>query len=211
MTDFSGLLDGYHRFRQGDWQRQRERWEKLARGQSPRVMVIGCSDSRIDPAQVFDSGPGEMFVVRNVANLVPPFEVDDMHHGVSAALEFAVTQLEVREIIVLGHGQCGGVAASLTRKFADKPPGEGGFIARWMDMLDGPRDRIATELGDGPDAVRALEMECVKVSLTNLRTFPFVPPREAAGSLRLIGAYFAIADGILHIMDDADGTFSPAT
>jgi carbonic anhydrase len=210
MVDFSELLEGYSRFRQGDWQRQRARWERLAQGQSPKVMVIGCSDSRIDPAQVFDSGPGEMFVVRNVANLVPPFEMDEGHHGVSAALEFAVTQLEVREIIVLGHGQCGGVAASLSNRFLDKPAGEGGFIARWIDILDPARDRIAAELGDGPEAVRALELECVKVSLANLRTFPFVQPREAAGSLKLIGAYFAIADGILHVLDEETGAFSPA-
>ena len=210
MVDFSELLQGYGRFRQGDWQKQRARWEQLAQGQSPKVMVIGCSDSRIDPAQLFDAGPGEMFVVRNVANLVPPFEVDGLHHGVSAALEFAVTQLQVREIIVLGHGQCGGVAASLSGRFADKPAGEGGFIAKWMDMLDGPRARIAAELGDGPEAVRALELECVKVSLANLRSFPFVAPREAEGSLKLVGAYFAIADGILHVLDETDGAFHAA-
>jgi carbonic anhydrase len=210
MVEFSELLEGYSRFRQGDWQKQRDRWARLAEGQSPRVMVIGCSDSRIDPAQVFDSGPGEMFVVRNVANLVPPFEVDGLHHGVSAALEFAVTQLEVREIIVLGHGQCGGVAASLSRRFADKPPGEGGFIARWMDMLDAARDRISEELGEGPEAIYALEQECVRVSLTNLRSFPFVAPREADGRLKLIGAYFAIRDGILHVLDEPSGQFHPA-
>jgi carbonic anhydrase len=210
MTDFADLTDGYRRFRQGDWQRQRARWGQLAEGQSPQVMVIGCSDSRIDPAQVFDAGPGEMFVVRNVANLVPPFELGGFRHGVSAALEFAVTQLGVREIVVMGHGQCGGVAASLTRRFVDKPPGEGGFIAHWMDMLDPARDRIEAELGHGPEAVRALELECVRVSLANLRTFPFVPPREEEGSLRLIGAYFSIADGILHVLDAATNEFAPA-
>ncbi|MDB5689234.1 MAG: carbonate dehydratase [Sphingomonas bacterium] len=210
MVDFSGLLEGYNRFRQGDWQKQRARWERLAKGQSPQVMVIGCSDSRIDPSQVFDSGPGEMFVVRNVANLVPPFEIEGLHHGVSAALEFAVTQLQVREIVVLGHGQCGGVAASLSRRFADKPAGEGGFIGRWVEMLDAARDRITAQLGSGPEAVHALELECVKVSLANLRTFPFVVPREADGSLKLIGAYFTVADGILHVLDEADGEFRPA-
>jgi carbonic anhydrase len=210
MTNFADLTNGYRRFRHGDWQRQRARWEQLAEGQSPQVMVIGCSDSRIDPAQVFDAGPGEMFVVRNVANLVPPFELGGLRHGVSAALEFAVTQLQVREIVVMGHGQCGGVAASLTRRFADKPPGEGGFIAHWMDMLDTARDRIEAELGHGPEAVRALELECVRVSLANLRTFPFVPPREADGLLRLIGAYFSIADGVLHVLDADTNEFAPA-
>lgn len=210
MTDFSDLIDGYHRFRDGDWRRQRERWEKLAEGQSPQVMVIACSDSRIDPSVVFDARPGEMFVVRNVANLVPPFELGGLRHGVSAALEFAVTQLNVREIIVLGHGQCGGVSACLSRKFEDKAPGEGGFISRWMEMLDSARDRIVAELGEGPAAVRELELECVRVSLANLRTFPFVAPREAEGQVRLIGAYFAIVDGILHVLDETDDQFRPA-
>ena len=210
MTNFADLVSGYRRFREGDWRRQRERWEQLASGQNPQVMVIACSDSRIDPSIVFDAGPGEMFVVRNVANLVPPFELGGLRHGVSAALEFAVTQLNVREIIVLGHGQCGGVGAALSRRFVDKAPGEGGFIARWMEMLDEARDRIEAELGDGPAAVRALELECVKVSLANLRTFPCIPPREADGSLRLIGAYFAIVDGVLHVMDEESGEFAPA-
>ena len=209
MTDFSDLIAGYHRFRDGDWRRQRERWEKLAEGQNPQVMVIACSDSRIDPSAIFDARPGEMFVVRNVANLGPPFELGGLRHGVSAALEFAVTQLNVGEIIVLGHGQCGGVAAALSRRFADKAPGEGGFIARWMAMLEPARDRIAAELGTGPEAVRALELECVKLSLANLRTFPCIPPREADGTLKLIGAYFAIVDGVLHVLDEADGGFRP--
>ena len=209
MSDFADLIEGYRRFREGDWRRQRERWEKLAKGQSPQVMVVACSDSRIDPSVVFDSRPGEMFVVRNVANLVPPFELGGLRHGVSAALEFAVTQLNVREIIVLGHGQCGGVSASLSRRFDDKPPGEGGFIARWIEMLEPARDRIEAELGQGPEAVRALELECVRVSLANLRTFPCIPPREADGSLKLIGAYFAISDGVLHVLDEASGAFEP--
>jgi carbonic anhydrase len=210
MTDFADMITGYRRFRQGDWRRQRERWEELAEGQSPQVMVIACSDSRIDPSIVFDAGPGEMFVVRNVANLVPPFELGGFRHGVSAALEFAVTQLRVRQVIVMGHGQCGGVSASLSRRFQDKPPGEGGFIARWMQMLEPARDRIEAELGTGPEAIRALELECVRVSLANLRTFPCIEQAEADGSLQLIGAYFAIVDGILHVLNEADGEFSPA-
>ena len=210
MTDFADMITGYRRFRQGDWRRQRERWEQLAEGQSPQVMVIACSDSRIDPSIVFDAGPGEMFVVRNVANLVPPFELGGFRHGVSAALEFAVTQLRVRQVIVMGHGQCGGVSASLSRRFQDKPPGEGGFIARWMQMLEPARDRIEAELGTGPEAIHALELECVRVSLANLRTFPCIQEAEADGGLQLIGAYFAIVDGVLHVLDEADGEFSPA-
>jgi carbonic anhydrase len=208
--DFEELLAGYHRFREGGWENQRERWTRLAQGQSPRIMVIACSDSRVDPAQIFDVSPGEIFVVRNVANLVPPFETSEGHHGVSAALEFAVTQLKVPEVVVLGHGACGGVRASLDHAFEGQPPGRGGFIATWMDLIGEARDGIVAELGQGPEAVHALELECVKVSIANLRSFPCVREREAAGKLRLRGAYFAIADGILHLLDEASGTFAPA-
>ena len=209
MAGFDTLLSGYHRFRDTGWRSQRARWAELSEGQSPRAMVIACSDSRVDPAQIFDTSPGEIFVVRNVANLVPPFELDGQRHGVSAALEFAVTQLEVTDIIVLGHGACGGVSAALSRRFEGKPPGAGGFIAHWVDMLDEARDRIVSELGTGPEAVRALELETVRVSIANLRTFPCIPEREAEGKLKLHGAYFAIADGLLHIMDESGG-FRPA-
>lgn len=209
MPDFKKLVDGYHRFRTTDWPRERARWEELTEGQSPAVMVISCSDSRVDPAQVFNTSPGEIFVVRNVANLVPPFEDDAARHGVSAAVEFAVTQLNVRQIVVLGHGSCGGVGAALTQSFSGRKPGDGGFIAHWVDLLDDARGRIIAEHGTGAAAAHALELETVRVSIANLRTFPFIPPREADGRLILRGAYFAIADGVLHVMDDK-GDFSPA-
>jgi len=208
-ASFDDLIDGYRRFRKQDWSRQRARWSELAEGQSPKVMVIACSDSRVDPAQIFDVSPGEIFVVRNVANLVPPFETTPGLHGVSAALEFAVTQLNVSEVIVMGHGACGGVKAALTQPFAGAPPGQGGFIANWMSQLDEARERVVAEHGTGAEATHALELECVRVSLRNLRTFPCIPVREAAGSLRLRGAYFAIADGLLHLHDEASDSFSP--
>jgi carbonic anhydrase len=210
MVDFNDLINGYRRFRQQGWQRERERWARLAEGQTPKVMVIACSDSRVDPATIFDTSPGEMFVVRNIANLVPPFEIGGGRHGVSAALEFAVTQLEVPEIVVMGHGQCGGVDAALSRRFEHAPPGEGGFIAHWIDLLDEARDKIVHEHGDGAVATRALEEETVRVSLENLRTFPTIAERERAGKLTLHGAYFAIAEGTLHLLDEATGSFSPA-
>lgn len=210
MTDFTALLDGYRRFREAGWRSQRDRWTRLAEGQSPRVMVIACSDSRVDPATIFDTSPGEIFAVRNVANLVPPYEGGGGRHGVSAALEFAVTQLEVPEIVVLGHGQCGGVNAALSRRFEHAPPGAGGFIAHWIDLLDEARDRVTEALGSGDEAVRALELETVRVSLRNLRSFPWISEREGAGRLRLHGAYFAIADGRLHLLDQASGEFAPA-
>ena len=209
MPEFQKLVDGYHRFRSTDWPRERARWEELTEGQSPAVMVISCSDSRVDPAQVFDTSPGEIFVVRNVANLVPPFEEDAAWHGVSAAVEFAVTQLDVRQIVVLGHGSCGGVSAALSQRFSGRRPGDGGFIAHWVDLLDEARDRIVAAHGTGPEAAHALELETVRVSIANLRSFPFVRPREADGRLILRGAYFAIADGVLHVMGQ-DGAFAAA-
>ena len=209
MTDFSDLVAGYGRFRATGWAEERDRWVELAQGQSPKIMVIACSDSRSDPAMVFDTSPGEIFVVRNVANLVPPFETGGGRHGVSAALEFAVTQLKVEEIVVMGHGSCGGVHASLTGSFADAPTGEGGFIAHWIDLLDDARDRIVAAHGTGPEAVHALELETVRVSIANLRTFPFVQRAEAAGSLALRGAWFSIKKGVLWVMGE-DGNFTPA-
>lgn len=210
MTDFSGLLDGYRRFKATGWQQQRERWSELAEGQSPRLMVIACSDSRVDPTVIFDTSPGEIFMVRNVANMVPPFETAPGHHGVSAALEFAVTQLEIPEIVVLGHQSCGGCAAALTQRFENKAKGEGGFIADWMSLLDEARERVVAEHGKGQEAARALEFEAVKVSIANLRTFPCIPVRERAGRLRIHGAYFAVATGVLHILDEDSGAFAPA-
>lgn len=212
MTDFDDLLDGYRRFRTGPYAAQRARFDKLAiQGQAPQVMVIACSDSRVDPTMIFDSGPGEMFVVRNVANLVPPFEEGGGRHGVSAALEFAVTQLEVSEIVVLGHGGCGGVKASLSGAFKDARPGEGGFIAHWIDLLDEEREKVvaAAALHPDLDAHRALEQAAVRVSIRNLRTFPGIAAREAEGRLTLRGAYFAISDGILHLLNPESGRFGP--
>ena len=137
MTD--RMIEGYRAFREKEWVRERARWEELASGQSPRTMIVACSDSRVDPTIIFQAVPGEMFVVRNVAALVPPFEVGGGRHGVSAALEFAVTQLEVAEIMVMGHGACGGCAAALSRTFEHARAGEGGFIAHWIDLLDEAR------------------------------------------------------------------------
>ena len=210
MSSFDDLLAGYHRFRNDGWQTQRDRWSELAEGQSPDTLVLACSDSRVDPAQIFDVSPGTIFVVRNVANLVPPFERDTSRHGVSAAVEFAVTQIPVSEIIVLGHEFCGGCKASMSQAFAGKAPGEGGFLGHWVDMLDDAREGVIASHGEGTDAERALEREAVKVSLANLRTFPFVTDAEAAGRLRLRGAWFGIREGQLQLLDEASGRFKPA-
>ena len=210
MSDINTLLDGYRRFRANGWAPQRARWEQLAAGQSPKVMIIACSDSRVDPSQIFDTSPGEMFVVRNVANLVPPFETDGGYHGVSAALEFAVTQLQVEDIVVMGHGFCGGCAAALTGQFEGASHGEGHFIGHWIHMLDEARQRVRERHPEPLDrtAFADMEMEGVRVSLANLRTFPWVRQREEAGSLKLHGAFFAISDGVLHLLDEASGGFS---
>lgn len=209
MTHFTDLVDGYRRFRTADYRRQHERWVQLAEGQSPKVMVIACSDSRVEPAQIFDTLPGEIFVVRNVANLVPPFENDGGRHGVSAALEFAVTKLNVEEVVVMGHGMCGGAHAALTEMFHDAAPGDGGFVHAWVSLLDAARDRVKAKYGTGPEAAREMELETVRTSIANLRTFPFIPEREADGRLTIHGAYFAIRDGVLHVMDES-GQFAPA-
>lgn len=210
MKTYTDMLAGYERFRDGDWQNQRERWAELAEGQSPQVMVISCSDSRVDPAQIFDLAPGEIFVVRNVAALVPPYETSPGQHGVSAALEFAVQFLKVKQIVVMGHGLCGGCQAALTRSLHDNPAGEGGFVANWVSLLDEVSAPIAERLGTtGRKAELEMELAAVKVSLTNLLTFPFVTEKVESGELNLSGAHFAISDGILRLLDPETGEFAP--
>ncbi|WP_324827362.1 carbonic anhydrase [Qipengyuania zhejiangensis] len=212
MPEFAHLLEGYRRFRDDGYPQQRERYDHLvAEGQDPKVMIIGCSDSRVDPAQIFDVDPGQIFVVRNVAALVPPFETTPGLHGVSAALEFAVQFLKVRQIVVMGHGMCGGCKAALTRDLHGTAPGEGGFIANWIHMLDDVRHPIADALGtESREAERAMELAAVGVSLANLRTFPCVREKEATGELTLRGAFFAISEGVLYLRDDETGQFIPA-
>src|SRR3954454_22825335 len=169
MSYLDELIEGSHRFRATDWARERERWSDLAEGQSPKVMVLACADSRVDPAHIFDARPGEMFVARNIGALAPPYETSSGFHGVSAALEFAVTQLEVGEILVMGHGLCGGCAAALTGQFDNAEHGEGHFIADWVGMLAKARDRVRhrhRELDRA--AFLDMEREAVKVSLANL-------------------------------------------
>jgi carbonic anhydrase len=209
-TGLDRLVAGYRRFRSSAWAPNHERWAALRDGQEPDVMVIACSDSRVDPSQIFDFDPGEVFVVRNVAAMVPPFETTPGHHGVSAALEFAVQVLGVREIVVLGHGMCGGCKAALTRELHGAEPGEGGFIADWIALLDDARDAVVDQHGThGRTAERAMEQAGVEVSLANLRTFPCIRRKERDGELRLTGAFFAISDGVLHLLDEAKGGFSP--
>ncbi len=195
------LIAGYHRYRAESWPRLRTLHQRLARGQRPRVLVIGCSDSRVDPATIFDADPGELFIIRNVANLAPPYEIGGGYHGTSAAIEFAVVNLEVDTILVLGHAQCGGVAAAL----APKVKGTTSFLDAWIDLLEPARQRIE---GQGGDLHEALEHESIRVTLENLMTFPFVRRRVEAGALALVGARYGVADGTLELMDSDTGEFA---
>ena len=210
MPYMKQLIEGYRRFREKSWNHEHERWAELREGQNPQVMILACADSRSDPAQIFDSRPGEMFVARNIAALAPPYETSSGLHGVSAALEFAVTQLEVGELLVMGHGMCGGCAAALTGAFDDVAPGEGHFIGDWVRMLADTREQVRARHAElDRAAFLDMEHEAVKVSLANLRTFPWISERERAGSLRLHGAHFSIAEGRLYVLDEAEGSFRP--
>lgn len=197
------LIEGYRAYRAKTWPHLRDLHRKLAeRGQSPRVLVIACADSRVDPATIFDAGPGELFVVRNVANLAPPFEQGDGYHGVSAAIEFGIKGLKVETILVLGHAQCGGVAAALS----DRPRDPKSFLDAWIGLLDKAKERVSHIDTDRPTA---LEYESIRVTLENLATFPFVQEAIKERGLKLVGARYGVADGSLELLDPATGTFAP--
>jgi carbonic anhydrase len=208
MRGFGNLIDGYRRFREKQ-SGAKEQWEQLAEGQAPRARIIACCDSRADPATIFDTDPGEIFVVRNVANLVPPFEASGGRHGVSAALEFAVTQLNVPEIVVMGHERCGGITAALTGMFRGAKAGEGGFVHKWMSQIENPAEEITGKHGTSERAQRELEEVSIRQSLANLRTFPFVKEREEAKKLVVLGCHFSISDGELWVLDEAEDNFRP--
>ena len=210
MAGIDALMAGYRRFRNNRWKSEQPKWRELAEGQAPHAVIIACSDSRADPATIFDADPGEIFVVRNVANLVPPFEQGGGRHGVSAALEFGVTQLNVPQVVIMGHEGCGGIEAALTGRFRDAAEGEGGFIAGWMEQIDAKSAVIAAEHGTGREAAKLLEEEAIRQSVANLRTFPFVAEREAAGNLSILGCHFSIAEGCLYVLDEAEDEFRPA-
>lgn len=205
MPEFAQLLEGYKRFRAKEYHVDRRRWEELANGQEPPIMLIGCCDSRVEPTRIFDTSPGQMFVVRNVANIVPPYERGGGLHGVSAAIEFAVLALRVKHIVVLGHGACGGVKAALAGVGATAS--EDSFISGWIALLNEARERVLETNPEDPQ--RALEFEGVKSGLRNLRTFPYVAERERAGDLKLHGAHFSIREGLLYLLDEAEATFRP--
>lgn len=200
------LLAGYSSFLAGRFSREHNRYKELAReGQNPETLLIACCDSRSAPETIFDAGPGELFVLRNIANLVPPYQPDSAQHGTSASIEFAVVALEVKNIVVMGHGRCGGIHAALS---PSKPLDAGDFIGKWMSMLA----PVSAEVGNNKlmtDAERhtALERISVRNSIANLRTFPYVARLEAEGKLALHGAWFDISLGELWVMDPDSGDF----
>ncbi len=204
------LADRFRRFKFRHFAPNQDQYEKLAQsGQTPDVMIVSCCDSRVDPETIFSAMPGELFVVRNVANLVPPFETQGKYHGVSAALEFAALNLRVKHIVVMGHSGCGGVRASLDSDTLRQT--EAAFVTNWMSMLDGARERVLAAQPGGSEAElrRALEREGVKTSLENLRTFPCIKGLEAKGKVALHGTYFDIAEGSLSVIDPKTSELVP--
>jgi carbonic anhydrase len=201
------LLSGYRNFMNGRYAAETDRYRELAReGQSPETMVIACCDSRSAPEAIFDAGPGELFVLRNVANLVPPYSPDGEYHATSAALEFAVQSLKVKNIVVMGHGRCGGIRAALTPAY--EPLSTSDFIGKWMSLLAPAADAVSgnTLLTEG-ERQTALERISIRYSIANLRTFPYIKAREDEGELTLSGAWFDISTGELWVMDPETGDF----
>ncbi|MGH6664781.1 MAG: carbonic anhydrase [Pseudolabrys sp.] len=202
------LIDGYSAFAGGRLAREQDRYRELAEGgQQPQIMVIGCCDSRVSPEVIFDANPGELFVVRNVANIVPPYAPDGQAHGVSAALEFGVAALKVKHIVVLGHAQCGGIKA-----FAEdaEPLSPGDFIGKWMRLMAPAAEKVGSRHAhSASDYLMRLEQANVANSLDNLMTFPRLRKLIERGSVILHGAYFGVASGDLSVLDQATGEFKP--
>ena len=200
------LIDGYRTFASQRLPTEQSRYRELSvRGQSPEVMVIGCCDSRVSPEVIFDAGPGELFVMRNIANLVPVYQPDENAHGVSAALEFAVNVLRVKHIVVLGHAQCGGI-----RAFVDKiePLSPGDFIGKWMAMFIKPGEVVEQRSHETMQKfVERIEKAAVFRSLENLMTFPFVRNAVERGTMQLHGAYFGVAEGSLFVLNQTTKEF----
>ncbi|WP_209880453.1 carbonic anhydrase [Rhizobium leguminosarum] len=195
------LLDGYRNFMSGRYTDARDRYRQLAEnGQSPHTLVIACSDSRAAPELIFDAGPGELFVIRNVANMVPPYEPDGHFHSTSAALEFAVQALKVSDIVVMGHGRCGGIRAALDPNAEPLSPGD--FIGRWMSLVKPAAAQIqSNDVMTAAERQTALERVSIRNSIDNLRSFPDIKALEEEGKMHLHGAWFDISTGELWVMD----------
>lgn len=202
------LLDGHANFLAGRYSREKERIRDLAQlGQTPSTMIIACCDSRAAPEMIFDAGPGELFVLRNVGNLVPTYQPDGGQHGTSAGIEYAVKGLGVANIVIMGHGRCGGMQAALNP--SSTPLDSGDFIGKWLSMLgDLPSQLAGADLLTQSERQTAMERISIRNSIRNLRTFPYIREREADGRLRVHGAWFDISTGELWVMDPESGDFS---
>lgn len=207
MSSPKQLIEGFSRFRERHFAKDDALFRELVeQGQTPKTLVVACCDARVDPALILDCAPGDLFVIRNVANLVPPAENQGHYHGTSAALEFGVRNLGVENIIVLGHAQCGGIHALL----------EGGvtkddsFIAEWMGIVDAARGQVEQEFAGADNKVRqrACEQQAILVSLNNLMTFSWIRERIEQGTLTLHGWYFDIENGQLLGYDAATRQFA---
>jgi carbonic anhydrase len=200
------LIEGYNAFAEGRLLNEQNRYRELAEaGQSPEIMVVGCCDSRVSPEVIFDARPGELFVVRNVANIIPPYSPDGQAHGVSAALEFAIAALKIKHIVVLGHARCGGVKA-----FAEdaEPLSPGDFIGKWMSLIAPAAETVSSStFMTATERQTALERISIRYSIANLRTFPCVSILEGKGRLSLHGAWFDISSGELWVMNKETGDF----
>ena len=210
MNHIDKLVEGFKRFRQSHFVEDHALFDRLnQQGQAPKTMIVGCCDSRVDPAIITDSDPGDLFIIRNVANLVPPHETAGSFHGTSAALEFGVRNIGVENIVVLGHAQCGGIRALMD----DAPrTGEGdGFISGWMRVASHARNRVLSRMQGAPreELARACELEAILVSLDNLLTFPWILERVAQRKLTLHGWYFDMRNGELLHYDAPSNSFKP--
>jgi len=203
------LLAGYRSFMNGRYADASDRYRVLAEhGQTPHTLLIACCDSRAAPEVIFDCGPGELFVVRNVANMVPPFEPDSQYHATSAAVEYAVQVLKISNIVVMGHGRCGGIKAALDPDMEPLSPGD--FIGRWMQLLKPAAEQIQNnDLMTQGERQTALERVSIRNSISNLMSFPFVKNLHDAGEINIHGAWFDISTGELWIMNEAGDFIRP--
>jgi carbonic anhydrase len=208
MDAIASLIEGYRAFRAGTYSQNVERYRILGeRSQKPKALIIACCDSRADPAMIFSADPGELFVVRNVANLVPPYEPDTHYHGTSAAVEFGVCNLEIADLVVMGHARCGGIDALYESSRGNPPNGE--FISGWISLAQDVADNVKKKHAhlDRDQMLRMMEQRAVLKSIEMLRTFPFVREREADGRLRLHGWFYGIASGVLSVYDEKTDRF----
>lgn len=206
MKDIAKFIAGFRRFQEKYFSEDRDLFDQLRQGQRPRTLIVACADSRVDPALLTGAEPGEVFVVRNVANLVPPYTPDGRFASVPAALEFAVLSLDVEHVIVLGHAQCGGIHALMSGSGAGSE-----FIGKWVDIARRARERVLAELPDKSPALqdRACEQAAILVSLENLMTYSWIAERVVAGTIHLHGWYFDMTEGSLLRYNPASNAFEP--